>query len=168
MLRQVPGPRHYRKRRRGQPDLCAVACAQKRGRRWCLSTMCVSAIAAGTGGEMDMSNISPDDIQRIEVLRGPQSAFMARMRWRRLSTSSPSVEHARRRSGVTMEAGSYGTIAARAFTSGATDTTSWAFLDQQSSQRWFLAIWLSNRKNYFDLAGPHESDSTIVLAAAHE
>ncbi len=83
--------------------------------------------AASTGGEMDMSNISPDDIARIEVLRGPQSALYGSDAMGGVINIITKKGARTPRSSISIEGGSYGTLAIRAATSGATESTSWAF-----------------------------------------
>jgi vitamin B12 transporter len=122
--------------------------------------------AAGTGGEMDMSNISPDDIQRIEVLRGPQSALYGSDAMGGVINIITKRGARTPRSGVTMEAGSYGTIAARAFTSGATDTTSWAFSISNLHTDGFSRFGYRIGRITSTLPGPLETDSTDRLGGS--
>lgn len=82
---------------------------------------------SSTAGEFNFASMALTDIERIEVLRGPQSALygsdamggvinIITRRGSRASTRS-----------VTVEGGSYGTLFTRAEMSGATETTSYAF-----------------------------------------
>jgi len=77
--------------------------------------------AAATDGSVDFGNLAPVDIDRIEILRGPQSALygsdamggVINIITRRGSTTP--------RRNVTVEAGSYGTLSTRATLSGGDD-----------------------------------------------
>lgn len=82
---------------------------------------------SSTAGEFNFASIAMTDIDRIEVLRGPQSALYG-------SDAMGGVVNIIMRKGsrtpsrsVTIEGGSYGTIFTRAEMSGATDVTSYAF-----------------------------------------
>lgn len=83
--------------------------------------------AASPGGETDMANISPDDIERIEILRGPQSALYGSDAMGGVINIITRKGAREPRSSVTVEGGSYGTIATRLSHSGATERTTWAF-----------------------------------------
>src|SRR5208283_269279 len=77
---------------------------------------------AGTDGSLDFGNLSAIDIDRIEILRGPQSALYG-------SDAMSGVINIITKKGkqgepvrtATVEAGSYGTVTARASVSGASD-----------------------------------------------
>ena len=82
---------------------------------------------SSTAGEFNFASIALTDIDRIEILRGPQSALYG-------SDAMGGVVNIITRKGsrtpsrsVTIEGGSYGTIFTRAEMSGATDATSYAF-----------------------------------------
>jgi vitamin B12 transporter len=82
---------------------------------------------SSTGGEFNFSSLSVGDIDRIEVLRGPQSAlYGSDAMGGVINIITRKGERTPRRS-ITIEAGSYGTINTRADMSGATDRTSYAF-----------------------------------------
>lgn len=83
--------------------------------------------AASTGGETDLSNISPDNIERIEVLRGPQSALYGSDAMGGVVNIITRKGDRTPRSSLTLEGGSYGTISTRLSTSGATENTTWSF-----------------------------------------
>ena len=77
--------------------------------------------AAATDGSVDFGNLAPVDIDRIEILRGPQSALYG-------SDAMGGVINIITRKGgktprrnVTVEAGSYGTLSTRATLSGGDD-----------------------------------------------
>ena len=77
--------------------------------------------AASTDGSVDFGNLAPVDIDRIEILRGPQSALYG-------SDAMGGVINIITRKGgktlrrsVTVEAGSYGTLSTRATLSGGDD-----------------------------------------------
>jgi vitamin B12 transporter len=79
------------------------------------------ADAASTDGSVDFGNLAPVDIDRIEILRGPQSALYG-------SDAMGGVINIITRKGgktprrnVTVEAGSYGTLSTRATLSGGDD-----------------------------------------------
>ncbi|MDP2358417.1 MAG: TonB-dependent receptor [Beijerinckiaceae bacterium] len=82
---------------------------------------------SSTAGEFNFASIALTNIDRIEVLRGPQSALYG-------SDAMGGVVNIITRKGsrtpsrsLTIEGGSYGTIFTRAEMSGATDVTSYAF-----------------------------------------
>lgn len=82
---------------------------------------------SATAGELNYAMIAMTEIDRIEVLRGPQSALYG-------SDAMGGVVNIIMRKGVrapsktvSIEGGSYGTIFTRATMSGATDVTSYAF-----------------------------------------
>jgi len=82
---------------------------------------------SNTEGFLDFGNFSAANIERIEVLRGPQSALYG-------SDAMGGVINIITKKGkrtpvreVTLEGGSYGTVSARGSMSGATDKVSYAF-----------------------------------------
>ena len=82
---------------------------------------------SSTAGELNFGALALTDIERIEILRGPQSAlYGSDAMGGVINIISRRGSRAPTRS-VMIEAGSYGTIFTRAEMSGATDVTSYAF-----------------------------------------
>ncbi|OJX99997.1 MAG: hypothetical protein BGP04_20420 [Rhizobiales bacterium 62-17] len=83
--------------------------------------------ASSTDGALDFGALSAVDIDRIEIVRGPQSAlYGSDAMGGVINVLTRKGERAMRRS-VQVEAGSYGTISATGAVSGATDKVSYAF-----------------------------------------
>jgi len=83
--------------------------------------------AASIGGEFDFSVLSTQDVERIEILRGPQSALYG-------SDAMGGVVNIITRQGaraprtvLNLEAGSYGTVSSSLATSGASEKLAYAF-----------------------------------------
>ena len=81
----------------------------------------------GTDGALDLGSLAVTDIERVEVLRGPQSALYG-------SDAMGGVVNIITRKGepgirrsASVEAGSYGTLHSRGSVSGATDKATYAF-----------------------------------------
>ncbi len=77
---------------------------------------------AGTDGSLDFGNLTAIDIERIEILRGPQSALYGSDAMSGvINIITKKGKAGKPQRSATIEAGSYGTITARASMSGATD-----------------------------------------------
>lgn len=79
-----------------------------------------------TGGEFDFSTLIATDIERIEILRGPQSALYGSDAIGGVVNIITRKGRGDPRASITMEGGSYGTAAARASISGGTRDVSYA------------------------------------------
>jgi vitamin B12 transporter len=78
-------------------------------------------------GSVDFGNLAAVDIERVEVLRGPQSAlYGSDAMGGVINIITRKAEGSPRRS-VAIEGGSYGTVHARASVSGSTDRLSYSF-----------------------------------------
>lgn len=82
---------------------------------------------SSTGGEFDFSNLALADVERIEILRGPQSALYGSDAIGGVINIITRKGRGAPRASLTMEAGSYGTFGARASVSGGTRDLSYAF-----------------------------------------
>ena len=77
---------------------------------------------AGTDGSLDFGNLTAIDIERIEILRGPQSALYGSDAMSGvINIITKKGKPGKPQTSATLEAGSYGTITARASVSGATN-----------------------------------------------
>lgn len=119
-----------------------------------------------TGGEMDMSNISPDDIERIEVLRGPQSALYGSDAMGGVINIITKKGAREQKSSLTFEGGSYGTLSTRLSTSGATERTSWAFSLSGFHSDGFSRYGYRIGRITSGLTIPLENDSTDRIAGS--
>jgi vitamin B12 transporter len=126
VLRQVPGLDVYQ-----SGGVGGLSHATLRGSAAGQTLVLIDGVRVGdpsaTGGEFDFGQFSIVDIERIEVLRGPQSALYG-------SDAMGGVVNVITRKGVgkpkaslTLEGGAYGTLHGRAAFSGGTETLSWAF-----------------------------------------
>lgn len=93
-----------------------------------------------TGGEFDFSNISPTDIDRIEVLRGPQSALYGSDAMGGVINIITKKGAGTPRITLDMEGGSYNTKTARASISGSHEKFSYA-LSMNGSQTKGFSRW---------------------------
>ena len=102
--------------------------------------------AAGTDGSLDFGNLTALDIDRIEIVRGPQSSLYG-------SDAMSGVINIITKKGVkgkpvrsvTVEGGSYGTIQGRASMSGADDNWTYSLGVSAMHTEGFPAIWLPCR-----------------------
>ena len=97
-----------------------------------------------TGGETDLGAFSLTDVERIEVLRGPQSALYGSDAMGGVINIITSKGTQTPRRTLTLEGGSYGTLSLRAGISGATERLSYAFsvsgLHTDGFSRWGYRI----------------------------
>ena len=77
--------------------------------------------AASTDGSVDFGNLAPVDVERIEILRGPQSALYGSDAMGGVINIITRKGAKAARRNVTVEAGSYGTLSTRASLSGGDD-----------------------------------------------
>jgi vitamin B12 transporter len=112
------------------------------------------------GGEIDLGSISLTDIERIEVLRGPQSALYG-------SDAMGGVINIITRKGtrasraiISTEAGSYGTLSTQGAVSGATDRLSYAFSFNALHSDGFSRYGTRISRITSALAAPLERDAT--------
>ncbi len=77
--------------------------------------------ASSTDGSVDFGNLAPVDIDRIEILRGPQSALYGSDAMGGVINIITRKGSKTPRRNVTVEAGSYGTLSTRATLSGGDD-----------------------------------------------
>jgi vitamin B12 transporter len=116
--------------------------------------------ATSVGGDFDFAGLAPTDIERIEVLRGPQSALygsdaiggVINIITRRGRRGAP-------RAFVQVEGGSYGTKSLRAGVSGATDVVSYAFSVHALESAGFSRFGHRVRRIESRLLRPLENDS---------
>lgn len=121
-----------------------------------------SAIA----GEVNFGSLALGDVERIEVLRGPQSALYG-------SDAMGGVINIVTRKGaremrrtVSIEAGRYGTLSTRASVSGATDSLSYAFSVNQIHSDGFSRYGYRINRITSTLPKPLEADSTDKVGAS--
>ncbi|MET0606985.1 MAG: TonB-dependent receptor [Beijerinckiaceae bacterium] len=81
---------------------------------------------SSTGGEFDFANLVETDIERIEVLRGPQSALYGSDAIGGVINIITRKGRGEPRSSIQLEGGSYGTYSTRMSTSGGVDNFSYA------------------------------------------
>lgn len=119
--------------------------------------------ASGIGSVFDFGAYSATDIERIEIVRGPQSALYG-------SDAMGGVVNIITRKGarspkrsVIVEAGSYGTISTRASISGASDSVSYAFSLNGFHADGFSRYGYRIGRITSTLAAPLENDSTNKL-----
>lgn len=122
--------------------------------------------SSSTGGEFNFASLALNAVERIEVLRGPQSALYG-------SDAMGGVINIITRKGsrtptrsVTIEGGSYGTIFTRAEMSGATDTTSYAFAISGFHSDGFSSYGYRIPRIESNYSGGMERDSSDKLAGS--
>jgi vitamin B12 transporter len=115
---------------------------------------------AGIAGEFDFNALPLANIERIEVLRGPQSALYGSDAMGGVINIITKVGSGKSHSTLTLEAGSYGTVFSQLTTTGSTSKFSWAIslsgLQSEGFSRYGHRI---GRIEQF-LARPLERDST--------
>lgn len=82
---------------------------------------------SSTGGEFDFGQFSIVDIDRVEVLRGPQSALYGSDAMGGVVNIITKKGGGKPKASLTLDGGAYGTLHGRATFSGGDDTLSWAF-----------------------------------------
>jgi vitamin B12 transporter len=82
---------------------------------------------SATGGEFDFGQFSVTDIERIEVLRGPQSALYGSDAMGGVVNVITKRGAGKPKASLTLEGGSYGSVHSRATFSGGDETLSYAF-----------------------------------------
>ena len=82
---------------------------------------------SSTSGDFDFSTLSTHDIERIEVLRGPQSALYGSDAMGGVVNIITRKGARKPRTTLSLEGGSFGTFSSTLSTSGATDKLSYAF-----------------------------------------
>jgi vitamin B12 transporter len=82
---------------------------------------------AATDGSLDFSNLSAIDIDRIEIVRGPQSAlYGSDAMGGVINIITKKAKKGEKHTTLTLQGGSYGTVQGTATTSGATDNWTYA------------------------------------------
>jgi vitamin B12 transporter len=118
-----------------------------------------------TTGEFDFGAFSVTDIDRIEILRGPQSALYGSDAMGGVVNIITRKGTGRPRTSLLIEAGSYGTLHTRATTTGSTDDVSWAFSVDGFSTRGFSRYGYRIPRILAGRATPLEDDPARKLAA---
>ncbi len=114
---------------------------------------------SSTGGEFDLSLLDPNDIERIEILKGPQSALYGSEAIGGVVNIITRKGNRAPRSSVTLEGGSYGTRSARASVSGGTAATTYAFAASGFATDGFSAFGHNIRRIERGRTTPLERDS---------
>ncbi len=113
--------------------------------------------SSSTGGEFDFANLVATDIDRIEVLRGPQSALYGSDAIGGVINVVTKKGRGDPRASIQIEGGSYGTLSARASLSGGTQTFSYALALAASRSSGFSAYGY-RIPNLEALYGPFDRD----------
>ncbi len=117
-------------------------------------------------GEFDFSNLSAVDIERIEVLRGPQSALYGSDAMGGVINIITRKGKGAPRISVSAEGGSYGTKAGRAAISGSSGPVSYAFSTTGFDTAGFSRYGYRIGRIENTLARPLEPDSAQRIGAA--
>jgi vitamin B12 transporter len=118
-----------------------------------------------TGGELDLGVLSVTDIDRVEVLRGPQSALYGSDAMGGVVNVITRKGAGKPKASLLVEAGSYGTLHSRASVSGGTDTLSYAFSIDGFRSDGFSRYGYRIPRITRTLPGPLEKDATEKGAA---
>lgn len=121
---------------------------------------------AANSGEFDFSNLAAVDIERIEVLRGPQSAIYGSDAMGGVINIITRKGRGEPRVRLSMEGGSYGTKAGRAAVSGSTGPVSYAFSTTGFDSAGFSRYGYRIGRIEDTLSSPLENDSARRLGAA--
>jgi len=121
---------------------------------------------AANSGEFDFSNLAAVDIERIEVLRGPQSALYGSDAMGGVINIITRKGKGAPRMSVGVEGGSYGTAAGRASLSGSTGPVSYAFSATGFNTDGFSRYGYRIGRIEETLSSPLENDSASRLGAA--
>lgn len=114
---------------------------------------------SSTGGEFDLSFLNPNDIERIEILKGPQSALYGSEAIGGVVNIITRKGKRAPQSSVTLEGGSYGTRSVQASTSGGTPTLNYAFAASGFATDGFSTFGHGIRRIERSRATPLEKDS---------
>jgi len=121
---------------------------------------------SANSGEFDFSNLAAVDIERIEVLRGPQSAIYGSDAMGGVINIITRKGRGTPRVSVGMEGGSYGTKAGRASVSGSNGSVSYAFSTTGFDTAGFSRYGYRIGRIEDALSSPLENDSAQRLGAA--
>ncbi|HZH09320.1 MAG TPA: TonB-dependent receptor [Microvirga sp.] len=121
---------------------------------------------SANSGEFDFSNLAAVDIERIEVLRGPQSAIYGSDAMGGVINIITRKGKGAPRVSVGVEGGSYGTKAGRAAVSGSNGPVSYAFSTTGFDTAGFSRYGYRIGRIEETLASPLENDSAQRLGAA--
>ncbi|MBK9080816.1 MAG: TonB-dependent receptor [Rhizobiales bacterium] len=116
-------------------------------------------------GEFDFGAFSVTDIERIEILRGPQSALYGSDAMGGVVNIVTRKGTGRPKTSLLIEAGSYGALHTRATTSGSNDEVTWAFSVDGFSTRGFSRYGYRIPRILAGRATPLEDDPARKLAA---
>ena len=112
------------------------------------------------GGEFDFGTFSATDIERIEVLRGPQSALYGSDAMGGVINIITRKGNRVPRASASVEAGSYGTLSTRGAISGSTDRATYAFSFNALHSDGFSRYGARIPRITSGLTAPLERDST--------
>lgn len=118
------------------------------------------------GGEFDFGAFSTNNIERIEIVRGPQSALYGSDAMGGVVNIITRKGANKRRTSIALEGGSYGTLATRMFTSGGTEKLSYAFSFSGFRSSGFSRYGYRIGRIAPTLAGPLERDGTRKLSGS--